>query len=62
MTEDSLVHRVCQYLQDEVEIGGGQTRGCQKCPLEIDTPYGKAVQGCVLRAKNLIEMVRSEAS
>lgn len=56
--EEELVKRVCQYLKDEIAMREPQLETCRGCPLTIDTPYGKGVSGCVLRAQQLIQLVR----
>lgn len=50
-----IVHRVCQFLRDEIEIAGGSARKCQQCELTVESHYGQGVPGCVLRAQQLIE-------
>lgn len=50
---EQLVHRVCDFLRrerDELE--------CNKCPLKVTTQYGPGTVGCVLRAEELINIVR----
>lgn len=55
----TMVHRVCQFLSDEAEIATGEAHSCKKCELTIESPYGPGVQGCVMRAQELIALVRS---
>lgn len=56
---DELVHRVCQFLRDEVGPHVGIEMNCEKCPVSVDTPYGPGTHMCVARAQELIEIVRS---
>lgn len=55
-----LVHRVCEFLRFEAEVASGSAQTCKECPLTTDTPYGPGTLGCVLRAQELIELVRSD--
>lgn len=55
ITKEDLTHRVCHWLKSEYDEHGE----CAKCPLTIDTPYGKGSQFCVMRAQEIIEIVRS---
>lgn len=58
---DGLVHAVCQWIREEITPHIGTDLRCQNCPMVIDTPYGRGVQACVLRAQELIKIVRGEA-
>jgi hypothetical protein len=49
------VHRVCQFLRDEIELAGGTARTCQQCELTVESHYGQGIPGCVLRAQQLIQ-------
>ncbi len=49
---DELVHRVCEAIRPPMH-------DCEKCPAQIDTPYGKAKQGCRLQAEEVIALVRA---
>ena len=53
--DDQLVWKVCESIRDFFEH-------CQKCPAEIDSPYGKGKQGCRLHAEEVIEIVRAHSS
>jgi hypothetical protein len=55
LTSKEIVHRVCQFLRDEIELAGGNARKCQQCELTVESHYGQGVPGCVLRAQQLIE-------
>lgn len=55
MAPDQLVHRICDFLcreRDEPE--------CRQCPLKVETQYGQGTVGCVLRAQELINIIRSK--
>jgi hypothetical protein len=58
-TADEMVHRVCQFLRDEVGPHIGIEMTCAKCPVITETPYGPGTHMCVARAQELIEIVRS---
>jgi hypothetical protein len=59
LPKDELVHRVCQFLRDEVGPHIGIEMTCAKCPVSTETPYGPGTHMCVARAQELIEIVRS---
>lgn len=59
MTNDlALIHRVCRFIRDVQALERDiEEYPCQECPLTIDTNYGPGVQGCVMHAQELIEIV-----
>lgn len=59
ITKEELTHRVCQFLREEVGPHIGVEMNCDKCPVSIETPYGPGTHMCVLRANELIQIVRS---
>lgn len=62
LPSDTLTHRVCQFIRDEMApLMGCNGLACQKCPVTEGTPYGTGVRMCVARAKELIEIARSES-
>lgn len=50
---EKLVHHVCDFLRRELD-----EPECRKCPLKVETQYGSGTVGCVLRAQELINIVR----
>jgi hypothetical protein len=58
MNDIELVHRVCQWLCEQDTKVRVVMPACSRCHLEIDTPYGKGTPACVLRAQELIDVVR----
>lgn len=56
--EQQLIHRVCEFLCEEIERGSDNICQCRRCPMTIDTPYGPGVNGCILRAQELIAIVK----
>lgn len=57
MNESELIHRVCHWLRTEYDEHGR----CEQCPLKVESPYGPGTQACVLRAQEVIEIVRGTA-
>lgn len=55
ITKEEITHRVCHWLKTEYDENGK----CERCPLTVETPYGKGAYYCVMRAKEIIEIVRS---
>lgn len=55
-----MIHRVCNWLREESALNAGcDAVPCRKCELVVSCgPYGDGVLGCVLRAQELIEIVR----
>ena len=58
-SKEETVHRVCQFLREEVGPHVGIEMKCERCPVSIETPYGPGTHMCVARAQELIEIVRS---
>lgn len=50
---ERLAHRVCDFLRRELD-----EPECRKCPLKVATQYGSGTVACVLRAQELIKIVR----
>lgn len=57
-----LVHKVCGWICQEIEASGDALCSCKECPLTEDTPYGPGSRFCILRAKELIEVVRTDGA
>lgn len=55
-TEKDLIYGVCHFLREEVEIATGEHTHCKGCELRVDSHYGPGTLGCVLRARELIEL------
>lgn len=53
------IHRVCQFLREEVGSHIGVEVKCEKCPLVEQTPYGEGTRMCVERAKELLAAASS---
>jgi len=54
-----LLYQVCQFLSDEKEIACGEEHSCKHCELTVESPHGPGIPGCVMRAQQLISLVRS---
>lgn len=49
--DDQLVWKVCEAILPA-------DKKCEKCPHQIQTAYGPAIQGCRLHAEDLIELIQ----
>ncbi len=58
MTSQDLVHQICHFIREEIEIATGDHTHCKGCELRVESPYGPGTPGCVLRAQRLIALVR----
>jgi hypothetical protein len=47
MTSPLRIHGICDVIRSHEH----PPKRCQLCPAKIDTPYGKATQGCRLIAQ-----------
>ena len=57
--ERELVHKVCRFIRGIQALERGLDEyPCQRCAMSFEHPhYGECIQGCVLQAQELIELV-----
>lgn len=57
-----LVHQVCTFLREEVELVTGEHSHCHGCRLRVESPYGSGPLLCVMRAQQLIALVQESSA
>lgn len=57
-SKNDLIYQVCHFLREEIEIATGNHTHCKGCEVRVETPYGPGIPGCVLRAQQLVALVR----